>query len=48
MKAKDFELKDDTNWGVEEGVNVFRSNRVAVFNTESIGLLRQQFIDRLG
>lgn len=48
MRAGEFELRDDISWGVEQGINVFRGNRVATFNTESIGLLRQQFIERLG
>jgi hypothetical protein len=48
MKAEDFDLKSDLKYGVRDGVNVFKTNRMVTFNADAIGLLRQQLIDAVG
>lgn len=48
MKASDFNLEEDLEFGSDHGVNSFRDNRMLIFNANSIGLLRQQLIDTLG
>jgi predicted hydrocarbon binding protein len=48
MKASDFDLKHDLEYGAREGTNVFKANRMVTFNADAIGLLRQQLIDSVG
>lgn len=48
MKAADFQLEEDLEYGMEQGVNVFKNNRMLTFNADAIGLLRQQLIEAVG
>lgn len=48
MKAADFDLERDLQYGAQQGVNVFHANRMVTFNADAIGLLRQQLIDSVG
>jgi hypothetical protein len=48
MKATDFQLEADLEYGAREGVNAFKNNRMVTFNADAIGLLRQQLIDSVG
>jgi len=48
MKANDFNLKDDLEYGAEPGVNAFRNGRMLTLNSDSVGLLRQHLVEALG
>jgi hypothetical protein len=48
MQASDFDLEGDLTYGAQQGVNVFKNNRMVTFNAGAIGLLRQQLIDSMG
>lgn len=48
IQASDFDLENDLAYGAQQGVNVFKNNRMVMFNADAAGLLRQQFIDSMG
>lgn len=48
MKATDFNLSNDITFGPETGLTKFRENRLVVFDTNAIGLLRQSLITAIG
>lgn len=47
MEASDFDLEKDLKYNTDPGVNTFRNNRMLVLNADSIGLLRQQLLNKL-
>ncbi len=48
MKATDFDLSNGLNFDLETGITSFLDNRLVIFNTNAIGLLRQSLIEQLG
>ncbi|HRP01347.1 MAG TPA: XylR N-terminal domain-containing protein [Candidatus Kapabacteria bacterium] len=48
MKATDFDFKKDLNFDIDSGITSFKSTRLAIFDVESIGLLRSKIIHELG
>lgn len=48
MKAIDFNLPKDLEFNFNEGMTVFKENRLLIFDANAIGLLRQSLIEELG
>ena len=48
MQAEDFDLSENLTFDPEGGKTSFENNRMVLFNTEAIGLLRSQIVDSLG
>lgn len=48
MKATDFDLSKDLKFNTETGITMFRDSRMVIFDTNAIGLLRQNLINELG
>lgn len=48
MKASDLNFPLDTRFDLSTGIITFKENRLLIFDANSIGLLRQRLIKRLG
>ncbi len=48
MKATDFNLQKEINFDFESGITSFKNNRLLIFDSDAIGLLRQKLINLLG
>lgn len=48
MKALDFDLSRNLKFDFEQGQAIFKDSRFVIFDTNAIGLLRQNLIDELG
>lgn len=48
MKATDFNLPAEIKFAFETGITTFRDTRLVLFNSDSVGLLRQNLIEELG
>lgn len=48
MKATDFNLARDLTYDTEAGMTMFKDNRMLIFDSGAIGLLRQNLIEKLG
>lgn len=48
MKAVDFNLQKEINFDFDKGITSFKSNRLLIFDADSMGLLRQNLINMLG
>ncbi|MBS4026154.1 MAG: XylR N-terminal domain-containing protein, partial [Clostridia bacterium] len=48
MKATDFNLSKELKFNLDEGVTSFRDSRIAIFDTNAIGLLRQSIVKEFG
>ncbi len=48
MKAVDFNLKDHLDFDFEHGVTSFKDSRLVIFDSNAIGLLRQNLIEEIG
>ena len=48
MKATDFDFSKDLQFSLERGITTFRDSRLVIFDSNAIGLLRQNLIRRLG
>jgi hypothetical protein len=48
MKATDFNLSKELIFNLDEGITTFRDSRLAIFDTNAIGLLRQSIIKEFG
>jgi hypothetical protein len=48
MKAIDFNLAEGLKFDLENGITSFLDNRLIMFNSDAIGLLRQTIIEHLG
>jgi len=48
VKATDFNLSDGINFSLETGITTFLDSRLVIFDTNAIGLLRQDLIEELG
>lgn len=48
MKATDFNFPKEIEYRYDQGLTTFRDNRLLMFDANSIGLLRQSTIERLG
>lgn len=48
MKATDFNFSKDLSFEVESGITSFKTTRLAIFDVESLGLLRSKIIDAMG
>jgi hypothetical protein len=47
MKATDFNLSQKIQFNFDTGMTIFESNRLVIFNTEAIGLLRKLVVEGL-
>ena len=48
MKATDFDLPKDIRFSLDTGITTFQSARLVLFDSNAIGLLRQNLIEELG
>lgn len=48
LKATDFNLKEEMQFNVQTGITTFRGSRLAIFDTNALGLLRHNVIESLG
>jgi hypothetical protein len=48
VKASDFNLSKDLTFNIETGLTMFKDSRLIIFDSNSIGLLRQNLIIELG
>lgn len=48
MKSTDFNLPQELNFNFDSGVHSFRDTRLIMVDSNALGLLRQQVIERLG
>jgi hypothetical protein len=48
MKALDFDLSKDLKLNLDTGIARFKENRLVIFDSNSIGVLRQDIINELG
>jgi hypothetical protein len=48
MKASDFNLSEEISFDFDKGLTTFRNTRLVIFDSNAIGLLRQNLIEALG
>lgn len=48
MKATDFNLSKDLQFNPDTGITSFKDNRLVIFSTEAMGLLRNNLIQQFG